>query len=146
MEKTKLVGTQQVRGLCRPMRAQAIPLALAIAFAFTAPPRLTASEAAEPSPCKYEENCECAAPGITLRWKAAYCMYLEETDDLENEGVRRCLDKPDPDAVKKLQGCEQNAHWKTLICRVLYKTKKEARQCVGDKTFVPRFVQSGPGS
>jgi hypothetical protein len=121
-------------------------LAQAIAFALSAPPRGTAGQAVPSSPCKFEENCECAAPGITLRWKAAYCMYLAETDELENEDVQRCLDRADPEAVRKLHPCEQNAHWKALICRIRYKTSKQAQQCIRDKTFVPRFVEFGPGS
>jgi hypothetical protein len=119
--------------------------ALAVALAFASPPTLTGGEVAKRAPFKYEENCECAAPGITLRWKAAYCMPLNQTDDLENEGVQRCLARPDPAAVRKLGACGQNAHWKTMICRVV-REKKDVRKCVRDKTFVPRFVETGAGS
>jgi hypothetical protein len=120
-------------------------LALAVALAFVAPPTLTGGEVAKPAPCKHEENCECAAPGITLRWKAAYCMPLNQTDDFENEAVQRCLAEPDPAAVTKLGACGQNAHWKAMICGVL-REKKDVRKCVRDKTFVPRFVETGAGS
>jgi hypothetical protein len=119
--------------------------ALVVALSVAPLPTLTGEEAAKRAPCKHEENCECAAPGITLRWKAAYCMPLMQTDDLENEGVQRCLARPDPAAVRKLGACGQNAHWKTMICRVL-REKKDVRKCVRDKTFVPRFVESGAGS
>ena len=120
-------------------------IALAVALALASAPTLAAREVAKPAPCKYEENCECAAPGITLRWKAAYCMPLNETDDFENEGVQTCLASPDPAAVRKLGACAQNAHWKTMICRVL-REKKDLQTCVRDKTFVPRFVERGAGS
>jgi len=46
---------------------------------------------AKPARCKYEKNFRCAVPGITLRWKAAYRMAVEQTDDLEQAGVQRCL-------------------------------------------------------
>jgi hypothetical protein len=119
-------------------------LAALLAFASALSP--AAGSAAQPSPCPYEENCDCAAPGITLRWKAAYCMALEETDDLEQPGVQRCLGRSDPHRVKKLGTCEQNAYWKAKLCRVLHKTRKDIQECVDDKAFVPRLVEHGPGS
>jgi hypothetical protein len=73
-------------------------------------------------------------------------MSLEATDDLEQRGVRQCLDRPDPQSVRKLGVCEQNAHWKAMICRHLYQKSKDARRCVEDEAFVPRFVERGPGS
>ncbi len=118
---------------------------LAVALIVAAPPALAAGEVAKPAPCKYEENCECAVPGITLRWKAAYCMSLAETDDLENQEVQRCLARPDPDEARRLGACEQNAHWKTMICRGL-RERSEVQQCLRDTTFVPRFIEGGPGS
>lgn len=129
----------------RRMSAKALTPTLAVALTFASPPTLTVAQGVKPVPYKYEENCECAAPGITLRWKAAYCMSLVETDDLENEGAQRCLARPDPGAVRKLGACAQNAHWKTMICGVVH-DKKDVPQCVRDKTFVPRFVERGPGS
>lgn len=125
--------------------AQVLSLALAVALVVASPATLAGGTASKPVPCKYEENCDCAVPGITLRWQAAYCMSLEETDDLENDAVQKCLAKPDPDAVSKLAACEQNAHWKTMICRVV-RDKKEVEECARDKTFVPRFIEEGPGS
>ena len=103
-----------------------------------------ATHVAGAPPCKYEENCDCAVPGITLRWKAAYCMRVEETDDFENAGVQRCLAGADPEALAQLTACEQNAHWKTLICRAAH-DEKDVAACVDDATFVPRFVEQGPG-
>lgn len=99
------------------------------------------------SPCKYEENCRCAVPGITLRWKAAYCMYLNETDDLENAGVERCLARADSRSIAKLGPCDQNAHWKKMLCGAMHKTSQtQRRRCEQDKEFMPRFVEKGPGS
>jgi hypothetical protein len=119
---------------------------LALLLVFASVPSLAAGSGGQPRPCRYEENCDCAAPGITLRWKAAYCMALAETDDLEHRGVQVCLGQPDPQRVKKLGSCEQNTYWKTRVCRVLHKTRPAVRECVQDRTFVPRFVEYGPGS
>src|SRR5215813_907186 len=76
--------------------------------------------------CAYEQNCDCPAPGVTLRWKAAYCMATAKTDDFENEAVQQCLATPDPDAVRGQPACSQNAYWKTETCRAARAGKKEA--------------------
>jgi hypothetical protein len=120
---------------------------LAVALAFALAPRLTycaESKVPVPSPCKYQQNCQCTVPGITIRWKAAYCMYLNETDDLENAGVQLCLARAEPDSVEKLGACEQNAHWKKMICGVRHEDKKrQVQKCVQDRRMIPRFVEVG---
>src|SRR5688500_20194114 len=79
---------------------------------------LAYSQVRDTAPCKYEENCDCASPGITMRWKAAYCMALSETDDFENLGVQQCLENEDSEAVRKMRACGRHAHWKAMICSV----------------------------
>ncbi len=96
-------------------------------------------------PCVLEQNCGCAVPGVTLRWKAAYCMSLEQTDDLEQAGVQRCLEVPDPPAVTRLAACEQNRHWKALLCGGT-RAGADTEACVRDEAFVPSIVRDGPGS
>jgi hypothetical protein len=108
-----------------------------------APSPLAPGQVASP-PCKYEENCDCAAPGITVRWKAAYCMALNETDDFEQEGVQQCLNRRDTAAVRRMRPCQQNAHWKAMICGVL-REKKDVQACVRDRTFIPSIVARGAG-
>jgi hypothetical protein len=105
------------------------------------PSPLAPRQVASP-PCKYEENCDCAAPGITVRWKAAYCMALNETDDFEQEGVQRCLNRTDTAAVRRMRPCQQNAHWKAMICGVL-RERKEVQACIRDRTFIPSIVARG---
>lgn len=126
-------------------RMGALSPARAGVLAFVSLSTLAVGAVTEPTPCKYEENCKCAVPGITLRWKAAYCMALNETDDLENQGVQQCLASPDPEPVRKLAACEQNAHWKTMICRIAH-DPKDVPECVRDETFVPWIIEEGPGS
>jgi hypothetical protein len=119
-------------------------LTLAVALA---PLVLASSEigfAAEP--CKYEENCHCAVPGITIRWEAAYCMYLNETDDLEQAGVQKCLARSESRSLARLGPCGKNAYWKRKLCTALHKGKKKSTEsCVQDRKMVPRFVENGPG-
>lgn len=106
---------------------------------------LTSTKTIKAAVCEYEENCECAAPGITLRWKAAYCMWLNETDDFENEGVHKCTFKSDPEHLKKAPPCKQNLYWKKMLCRQFYKNANERRSCIEDRKMVPDFVKNGAG-
>jgi hypothetical protein len=96
-------------------------------------PPLTAGE-----PCPFEQNCECA-PGITLRWKAASCMAAEQTDDLEQAGVQRCLHAADPAALASLDPCARNLHWKRALCAAT-STPERVDACVRDASLVPAIV------
>ena len=95
--------------------------------------------------CASEQNCDCPAPGVTLRWKAAYCMATAKTDDFENEAVQQCLATPDPDSVRGQPACSQNAYWKTETCRAARASKKEADACAKDRKFIPDIVAKGAG-
>jgi hypothetical protein len=119
--------------------------ALLMLIVFAPSPLAPAGQVSTSAPCKYEENCDCAAPGITVRWKAAYCMALNETDDFEQEGVQRCLARRDTEAVRKMRPCQRNAHWKAMLCGVV-REKKDVQTCIRDRTFIPSIVEHGAGS
>jgi hypothetical protein len=73
-------------------------------------------------------------------------MALNETDDLENEGVSRCLEGSDPEWFPKRPACDQNAYWKARLCRVLYDADMtRAQACMDDRTMIPRLVEVGAG-
>lgn len=130
------------------MKGTAIHRVLTVAVAFALPqlPPLADTGVAA-APCKYEENCHCAVPGITVRWKAAYCMSLNETDDLEHAGVQECLARVEPRSLACRGSCEKNAHWKRMLCAALHKgNRKSTESCVQDRAMVPRFVEKGPGA
>jgi hypothetical protein len=110
-----------------------------------APSPIARGQVAGPALCKYEENCGCAAPGITVRWKAAYCMAANETDDFEQKGVQGCLARKDTEAVRKMRPCQQNAHWKAMICGVV-RAKRDVQACIRDRSFIPSIVEHGAGS
>ncbi len=118
-----------------------IPILLMLLVLF-APWPIAHSQVTGRVPCQYEENCDCDVPGITLRWKAAYCMALSETDDFEHEGVQQCLAGRDTEAVRKLRVCQQNAHWKTMLCGVV-RDKQDIEACIRDRTFIPSIVARG---
>ena len=97
--------------------------------------------------CRYEENCECAVPGITIRWKGAYCMFVNETDDLESAGVGACLHAPEPRTLERASACARNAYWKEQLCRARHEDDAGAvRECVADAQAIPPFVEFGPGA
>jgi hypothetical protein len=99
---------------------------------------------ARPAPCPAGEHCDCAAPGITIRWKAAYCLALNETDDLEQEAVSRCIAARDPAALARRGACQRNAHWKDRWCRTLHRADPAAaRACSADRALIPPIVLTG---
>lgn len=124
-----------------------IAAVLLMAALANAPARQTSGSAPQrdETPCKYEQNCDCPVPGITVRWKAAYCMSLNETDDLEQQDVSACLNRADPRSVTRLSACQQNAHWKAQWCRLQHKTASPIRACVSDPKMIPRIVEFGAG-
>lgn len=99
-------------------------------------------------PCLSEENCDCPAPGITLRWKAAYCLATAETDDLLNAPVQKCLSDTDNEQeIESATACEQNAYWKRKVCAVSADTgHASAEACARDPRFVPAAVGAGVSS
>lgn len=105
--------------------------------------RLPAAGAQAP-PCALEENCACAVPGITVRWRAAYCMALEQTDDFEQAGVQRCLDRSEPPAIRTMKPCARNEYWKRQLCRATPR-RDNVEACVRDQSFVPAIVARGAG-
>jgi hypothetical protein len=71
-------------------------------------------------------------------------MALNETDDLEQGGVQRCLAQPDPASVKRRNACQQNRYWKERLCGVLHKgQQKLIDACARDATMIPRFIERG---
>jgi len=102
----------------------------------------TAPAARANLPCPYEENCACPVPGISERWRAAYCMVATETDDFLNEGVQACFQKTAGQPVGVHSDCERNAHWKAAICELLDAQSDRAAPCAR-ADFVPRAVREG---
>jgi hypothetical protein len=137
-------------GIARSLRAVASVAALAfglpavIGRAEEAAPQRDAVVCEQAAPCALEENCECVVPGITDRWRAAVCMALEQTDDFEQAGVQRCLNRSQPAAVRTLKPCARNEYWKRQLCQATSR-RDNVEACVRDKAFVPAIVARGAG-
>lgn len=113
-----------------------LPLA---ALLFAAPLLLGAKK----KPCKYQQNCDCPVPGITLRWKTTYCLDEQHSNDVNNDEVKRCLSRPEPKELKKMSACQKNAFWKRRICERLHPmSAADMDSCTADKN-VPRYVETG---
>ena len=124
------------------MNVSVLLVVLAVAHGLTSDSGQTPAK--PPAPCPLEENCGCEVPGITVRWQAAYCMALEQTDDFEQAGVQRCLSRAEPAAIRKAAACQKNAYWKREICRAT-RGSTALDDCVRDPLFVPRIVARGAG-
>lgn len=108
------------------------------------PGATTASHHVGETVCSYEENCECTSPGITLRWKAFYCMSIHGSDDAESEAVQRCTFAADPKDVAALSACAQNNYWRDRICRFMYsKSTEDLQRCLTAQASIPKFVKTG---
>jgi hypothetical protein len=71
-------------------------------------------------------------------------MALEQTDDLEQAGVQRCLNRPEPSAIRHATACGKNEYWKRMICRATPR-RNDVEGCVRDRAFIPTIVARGPG-
>lgn len=97
---------------------------------------------AEP-PCALEENCDCPVPGVTIRWLAAYCMAVNETDDEANPAVSDCMTSHEAQE-KGESACDANRRWKEKLCAQAPGVS-DVQACVKDPSFLPYPVPSGIG-
>ena len=104
----------------------------------------------ELSPLRAEEwkmeNYQCAVKGNTANWQAAYCMWLNKTNDFEADGVEDCFETlTEHEGIpKKL--CERNEYFKREICKTLVMDRifhGSMTECLRSDDSVPRVVREG---
>lgn len=96
------------------------------------------------STCQLEQNCDCKAPGITIRWKMSYCAQLNGTDDFESAPLQKCTNKKDA-VVESRSECEQNVYWRRTLCLSLHKADNaKYEDC--EANFIPSLVRQGIGT
>lgn len=83
----------------------------------------------------------CAAAGEPVQWIADYCMFVNETDDLEAAmpciGTFSKLEFPD--------ACMAKLHFKRLLCEAQHamtNVHQSVEQCVGDRAFSGNTVRN----
>lgn len=101
---------------------------------------IASAESDDESP---EENRNCEVPGMTVRWKLAYCLAREGTDDIEAPGTQGCMKDTAINPSPQANACSQNLFWKEKICQISHGTKAEADACIKDPNFLPEQVSYG---
>jgi hypothetical protein len=91
--------------------------------------------------CKWQENCDCKAPGPSMRWENAYCMAkLGITDAKEGiDQLNKCFRTTVPSGYDKMSGCTKNQFWRTKICEL----KGAGHQCMESEDQIPAFIEKG---
>jgi len=92
------------------------------------------------------ENSNCSVKGNSANWQAAYCMWMNKTNDYGMDEVQRCYA-----ALTEREGipsrlCERNEYFKREICKtlVLDQTYKGSlSDCLASDDAVPRVVREG---
>ncbi len=92
------------------------------------------------------ENYQCAVKGNTANWQAAYCMWLNKTNDFEADGVEECFNTlTEHEGIPK-RFCERNEYFKREICKTLVMDKiftGSLIECLRSDDSVPRVVREG---
>jgi hypothetical protein len=93
-------------------------------------------------------NADCSVPGALIHWQAAYCMWLKETDDFEQEFVQKCfrdrLDTDDKDLVST--DCEKKKYYRKKLCEMIVGQsyfQGSVYDCIKSKETIPRIVREG---
>lgn len=102
-----------------------------------------ALSAAAAEKCKWKENCDCKAPGITMRWEYAYCMAkLGVTDAKEGAAkLAKCARAELPSGYEKMSACAKNQVWRTKFCEL--KGAGEGTACMTSNDEIPAFIEKG---
>ncbi len=92
------------------------------------------------------ENPQCEVKGNAANWQAAYCMWLNHTQDFEQEDVQDCYSMlVDREGIPKTN-CERNLYFKREICKTLvidnfFQGSLDA--CLRSDDSVPLVVREG---
>lgn len=92
------------------------------------------------------ENPNCAVKGNSANWQAAYCMWMNKTNEYDTDDVKACYD-----ALTERQGiprnlCERNQYFKKEICKTLVMDKTfpgSLSDCLASDDSIPRVVREG---
>ena len=90
------------------------------------------------------KKAQCAIPGEPIRWMAAYCMAVAETDDLESEAVQGCMRSQKAPKFRDL--CKEKKFWKKKWCgaRVKQGSEKDGiSKCAANPLNLPAGVEKG---
>ncbi|MFN8390618.1 MAG: hypothetical protein U0136_10035 [Bdellovibrionota bacterium] len=92
------------------------------------------------------ENPQCQVRGNAANWQAAYCMWLNRTNDFKEDIVQDCYSM-----LTERQGipktiCERNLYFKREMCKTLALDdyfKGSVEECIRSNDSVPLVVREG---
>ena len=92
------------------------------------------------------ENSNCSVKGNSANWQAAYCMWMNKSNEFDTDEVKACYN-----ALTEREGipralCERNQYFKKEICKTLVLDKTfpgSLSDCVASDDSIPRVVREG---
>ncbi len=79
-----------------------------------------------------------------IHWVVDYCMYLNSTDDFQNESVQICFEAEN--ALELENTCENKKEYKRKICKFLCDNgyfDGGLEKCINDDSFITSTVKNG---
>ncbi len=94
------------------------------------------------------ENPDCKIKGKSENWQAAYCLWINTTNDFNNTQVKHCYD-----LALRHQGipqapCDRNMYFKNEICKMMvaeqyFNYAGTVNDCLLSEDTVPKVVKEG---
>ncbi len=92
------------------------------------------------------ENPQCEVKGNAANWQAAYCMWMNRTNDSEADEVQNCYNSLTSREGIPRSLCERNQFFKREICKTLVVDRTftgSVSDCLRSDDSVPRVVREG---
>lgn len=92
------------------------------------------------------ENAGCQIKGNTANWQAAYCMWLNQSEDFESAPVQDCVKMIAKRPGIPTKACDRNHYFKREICKSLAVDgyfHRSVDQCLVSDDAVPLVVKLG---
>ena len=116
------------------------------------PERPSMADEIDASPYRMRENPTCEIPGNPSNWLAAYCMWMnnvaqfDQDSDIEDDPVKLCIKDVERHPSVPNSLCERNKYFKQQICETLTMNgvfHGNVAQCVASRGTIPRVVREG---
>ncbi|MBN1379570.1 MAG: hypothetical protein JXA04_10085 [Gammaproteobacteria bacterium] len=87
---------------------------------------------------------DCPIPGKAEHWIIDYCLWVNESDDLEQPGVQECYEEEKQQSSDKKE-CKAKEYFKRKICEAhaFYEEGFDVDDCVADEEFKGPTVSNG---
>lgn len=94
------------------------------------------------------ENPTCEIKGKPENWQAAYCLWINTTNDFNNTEVKHCYDLALRHQGIPQSPCERNKYFKNELCKMMVAQKYfnysgTVNDCLVSEDTVPKVVKEG---